>query len=168
MKILSIDHSFNRTGYAIMEDYKLICTGNFHLGGMSYENVLKFDNNINELIEKFRPEIVITEKPAHMRNVNIARMLTSLHTVIILASMRAGIPVHTSNPKTSKKVVTGNGSATKEDVCNALMSIYGYSEDMLCEKIYYKNNKTKIKKIEYDESDAVSNAIEFLNLKEKQ
>ena len=29
MLILSIDHSFSRTGYSLLDDYKLLATGSF-------------------------------------------------------------------------------------------------------------------------------------------
>lgn len=162
MKVLSIDHSFKRTGYSFLDDFKLLSTGSFELGKMTFENVLKFENNVNELIERYKPDIVITEKPAHMRNVEIARMLTSLHTSVILCSLKHHLPFDTVNPKAMKKAITGDGGASKTTVCESLVEKYGYDIDMLRNIHYYKKDKTKIKEIDYDESDSVANAIFYL------
>lgn len=162
MKILSIDHSFKRTGFAVMEEYVLCGTGSFSVGKMSYENVYEFYKRVKSLIEQHEPDVIITEKPAHLRNGEISRMLTSLHTIIILASIESSIPYSVVNPKASKKAVTGYGSSTKNDVMRTLVEDYGYNEEMLCNKIYYKKDDSKIKSIDYDESDAVCNAICYL------
>ena len=163
MKILSIDHSFNRTGYAVLEDKELLCTGSEHIGNMSYKSINNFSILVEELIEKHNPDFIVTEKPAHMRNAEIARMLSGLHTIVILASIRRSIPFSIVNPKNMKKYITGSGNADKSVVCKCLVEKYGYAEDMLCTKTYYKN-KEGIKKIDYDESDAVGNAIYTLEV----
>lgn len=162
MKILSIDHSFKRTGIAVMEDYKLIYTGEMCFGKMSYENIYSFYCNIIELIKHFNPDVIVTEKPAHLRNGEISRMLTGLHTALILASVRASKEYSIINPKVAKKAITGYGNATKDDVMQTLVEDYGYPEYMLCKKNYYKKEPNKIKNIDYDESDAVCNAICYL------
>lgn len=162
MKTLSIDHSFRRTAYSYFEDLKLLSTGSFEVGEMSYENVLKFEEEINNVIDLYKPDLIVTEKPAHMRNVEIARMLTSLHTVCVLASIRRGLPYATINPKVMKKRITGDGNASKEDVCNVLVNKYGYDINMLRNVTYYKKDSSKIKKIDYDESDSVGNALHYL------
>ena len=162
MLILSIDHSFSRTGYSLLDNYKLLATGSFCVGTMSYENIMAFQERVDNLIKTHKPEIVITEKPAHMRNGDIARMLTSLHTVIILACLRNNTAYYIVNPKIMKKLVTGKGNATKEDVCNVLIEKYKFPEEYLCHKEYYKKDKTKVKEIYYDESDSVGNAISYL------
>lgn len=162
MRILSIDHSFKRTGYAVMENYTLYCTGSFSIGSMSYENVYEFYLKTKELIIKFEPDMIVTEKPAHLRNGEISRMLTSLHTSIILACIESSITYNVVNPKVSKKSVTGYGNSTKDDVMKTLVEDYGYEEAFLCRKVYYKKDKNKVKSIDYDESDAVCNAICYL------
>lgn len=146
MRILSIDHSFKRTGVAVMEDYKLIYTGAEEFGEMSYENIEQFYSFVTFLIKNYKPDVVVTEKPAHMRNINILRMLTSLHTMAIIASIKASIPYSIINPKVAKKAITGKGNALKEEVMAKLIKDYGYEEEMLCKKNYYKKDKTKIKK----------------------
>lgn len=163
MVILSIDHSFNRTGYAVLKNKELICTGSFNIGAMNYESMYKFQEEVETLIKMFNPERIVTEKPAHMRNAEIARMLSGLHTLIIMASIRHSIPYSIINPKNMKKHITGSGNADKSIVCKYLIEKYNYDEDMLCKKTYYKN-KEGIKKIDYDESDAVGNAIYYLEV----
>lgn len=162
MRILSIDHSFKRTGVAVMEDYKIITTGAEYFGEMSYENIEKFYSFVTYLIKTYKPDIVVTEKPAHMRNIQILRMLTSLHTIAIIASIKASVPYSIVNPKIVKKAITGKGNALKEEVMDKLIQNYGYKEEDLCKKNYYKKDNTKIKNIDYDESDAVSNAVAYL------
>lgn len=159
MRRLSIDHSFNRTAYSLLEGKKLLCTGSFSLGHMSYENILEFKKFIDNLIETHKPDKVVTEKPSHMRNAEIARMLSGLHTVAVLSSVEHKLPYSIVNPKEMKKTVTGNGGATKEQVCDVLVKKYGYDEELLKNITYYKKDKNKIKNIDYDESDSVGNAI---------
>lgn len=165
MLILSIDHSFNRTGYAVLNNKKLISTGSFEVGRMTYESINEFRIKIEELIDKYNPHLIVTEKPAHMRNAEIARMLSGLHTTIIIASIRRSIPYSIVNPKNMKKHITGKGNADKSDVCKCLVENYNYDEDMLCKKTYYKN-KDGIKKIDYDESDAVGNALYVMEVEQ--
>lgn len=165
MRILSIDHSFKRTGYSIVdENKKLLCTGSIELGNMTYKNILKFRERIIELLEIHKPDVVVTEKPAHMRNGNIARMLSGLHTEIILEVIKDRLDYGIVNPKTVKKHITGSGSATKEDVMRAIIEKYGYEEDLLCYEEMTKRSPIKVKEVHYDESDSVANALTYLDL----
>ena len=163
MKILSIDHSFKRTGYGLLDGYNLVTTGAFTVGEMNFDNVYKFMEEVEWLLDSNKPDVVVLEKPAHIRNIEILRMLTSLYTSAIIACQKRSIPFSTVNPKMVKKHITGNGSANKEQVMKSLIEKYNFEEYMLCEKTYYKNNKDKVKSVDYDESDAIANAIYYID-----
>ena len=165
MLALSIDHSFNRTGYSVIDENKVLRgTGSFELGKMTYENILEFRDEIRRLVLEYKPTVVVTEKPAHMRNVNIARMLSGLHTEVILEAIRNNIAYAIVNPKTVKKHIAGHGSATKEEVMEAMILKYDFDRDMLCFNEMSKKKPIRILKTHYDESDSVANAITYLNL----
>jgi crossover junction endodeoxyribonuclease RuvC len=83
-----------------------------------------FDQTI-EVLDKFLPDEMALEAPFFGKNVQSMLKLGRAQGVIMAAALSRGIPVQEYSPRKVKQSVTGNGSASKEQVAAMLSSIYG-------------------------------------------
>src|SRR4051794_4856178 len=125
-RILGIDPGLQVTRYAIVEDGPRgprVCEAG---GGRSGEGRATTDmaprlsalyDGIVEVLEQFRPDIVIVEQLfAHYDHPRTAILMAHARGVIFLAAGQRGLPVVSYNATRIKKTITGNGHASKEQV----------------------------------------------------
>lgn len=120
---LGIDPGLNRTGYAVirrsadrpvlLEGGVIRSTANLSLG----ERVHEIGEGLREVLEEFRPDGVAIEEVFSMpRNPKTAVLMAHARGAILFAIADSGIhPVHYS-PRQIKKLLTGSGTASKEQV----------------------------------------------------
>lgn len=158
MKFLSIDHS-TRSGFCFVdteEDY--IKTWQYLMTekeeGKRYVEWLAL---LHGVFNTHKPDILVIEKPAHMRNANISRFLIGLVALEKLIAEEHGSKVIEVVPTSLKKALTGNGKAEKESVAEAVLEHYkGILEHKDIEEYEYYKKTGKVRKIHYDKSDAVA------------
>ena len=80
------------------------------------ESLAYLSTEINEVINTERPNLVAIEGIFYCRNVKTAVALGQARGVVIAAAALREIPVYEYSPRSVKKGVVGNGSATKEQV----------------------------------------------------
>ena len=73
-------------------------------------------NEMNQLNDKFDPDILAIEDSFYSINVKSAMILGQARGTILLSAARASIKVAEFAPRKVKQSVCGNGSATKEQV----------------------------------------------------
>lgn len=151
MNILTIDASLSSTGYAIFKNKKLakfgkICPSKNEKQKLKffYEELLKIikENKIND--------IVIEDGFSKIANLRTGLMLAELRGCIKLLAYMNDVEIYTVAPQQIKKIITGKGNATKEDVANKLCEIY--ADNSLFKSIGTfsdKNNREKTSDI-YD------------------
>ena len=71
---------------------------------------------VAELIARHRPDALAVEDVFYARNVRTTVVLGHARGVVLLAGVRAGVPIHEYAPALIKKTVVGRGAATKEQV----------------------------------------------------
>jgi crossover junction endodeoxyribonuclease RuvC len=71
---------------------------------------------VRELLARHQPQALAVEDVFYARNVRTTLVLGHARGVVLLAGQLAGIAIHEYPPAEIKKTVTGNGSATKEQV----------------------------------------------------
>jgi len=71
---------------------------------------------IEQLIGKFRPDVMAIETQFVLKNAQSAIKLGMARGMAVLAAARAKMEVHEYAPKRAKQAVVGNGSASKEQV----------------------------------------------------
>lgn len=120
---LGIDPGLNRTGYALLR--RTAIRPQLLEGGIISsrreqslaERVMEIGNGIRELIEEFQPDAVAIEQVFSMaRNPKSALLMAHARGAILLtvASMRKPLVHYT--PRQIKKLLTGTGTASKEQV----------------------------------------------------
>lgn len=122
MRILGIDPGTRVTGYGLID------TEGSHLKAIDYgcikpSPVLKLTdrylfiyNGIEELLEKYAPEVLVVETQFVKNNPQSAIKLGMARGIIILAAKKKGLLVFEYAPRKAKLAVTGNGSSSKSEV----------------------------------------------------
>lgn len=122
MRVLGVDPGTLTSGYGIVmeEDHKL-----FHVasGGISPsakqpfpKRLKKIYEELEKIISKFRPHVVVVEDLFVSKNIQSALKLGHARGVAILAAMNAGLPVFEYSPLEVKQAVVGTGKAEKKQV----------------------------------------------------
>lgn len=122
MRVLGVDPGTITSGYGIVaeEDHCL-----FHVasGGISPsakqpfpKRLKKIYEELEKLIDKYRPHVVVVEDLFVSKNIKAALKLGHSRGVAILAAMNAGLPVFEYAPLEVKQAVVGNGKAEKKQV----------------------------------------------------
>lgn len=83
-----------------------------------------FDETL-KVLDTFHPDEMALEAPFFGKNVQSMLKLGRAQGVIMAAALSRDIPVQEYSPRKVKQSVTGNGSASKEQVAAMLTSIYG-------------------------------------------
>lgn len=122
MKILGIDPGTATTGFGVIEktkgkfvtiDYGVISTPKTL--PMSNRLLILF-NDIEEIIAKYRPELIAVEQLFFARNVTTALTVGQARGVILLAAQKADLSLKEFTPLQVKQSVTGYGQASKKQV----------------------------------------------------
>jgi crossover junction endodeoxyribonuclease RuvC len=106
-----------RTGPSIAETALVECgiirtRSNYSLAA----RLQKIYEGVRELIDEHHPEAMAVEDVFYAENVRTTVVLGHARGVILLAGAQASLPIHEYPAREVKKVVTGTGAATKEQV----------------------------------------------------
>lgn len=126
-RYLGIDPGLNKTGYAVLERRP---TGPFLLEGgllrseakatLQYR-VLEIARGLREVLEELRPEVVAVEQVfCHTQNPKTALLMAHARGAILLTLAEFEIPVVNYSPTQIKKLLTGSGKASKEQIQHAV------------------------------------------------
>ncbi|GGC73179.1 crossover junction endodeoxyribonuclease RuvC [Pedobacter quisquiliarum] len=80
------------------------------------------------LIEQYKPDVMALEAPFYGKNVQVMLKLGRAQGVAMAAALSKGIPVTEYAPRKIKQAITGNGSATKEQVAAMLQRLLNFKE----------------------------------------
>lgn len=124
-RILGIDPGLHITGYAVLEvapqgpkvcEAGIIRSSDRPAPELA-KRILFLYNGIVEVIEQFRPEVVVVEQLyAHYQHPRTAILMAHARGVIFLAASQRDLPVVSYNATRIKRTVTGSGRASKEQV----------------------------------------------------
>jgi crossover junction endodeoxyribonuclease RuvC len=133
-RILGIDPGLAITGYGVIEvagPSPLLCeagvirTADDNPSDLA-EKVLSVYKGVADVIAQFSPEAMAVEQLyAHYDHPRTAILMGHARGVIFLAAAQAGIPVHSYAATQVKKLVTGNGRASKEQVQRTIQQEFG-------------------------------------------
>ena len=113
MIVLAFDISTKRTGWAVGDlDYVIEESGSF-----KSNSFVESYTNFNSLITKWKPVLVICPKPTN--RYNVIRALSEMTGVLRLICEKKEIDLYRNLVDSScKKVVLGNGRASKKEIMN--------------------------------------------------
>ena len=109
--------------------------------------LLKISVGIEELIERFRPDVCAVEEAFFAVNAKTALKLGHVRGVVLLAAERAGIEIAEYAPRLIKQTVVGYGAAEKQQV-----------QEMMRVLLKLKSPPTP-----FDASDALAVAVTHLH-----
>ena len=148
--ILGLDPGTNLMGYGVIKSsnnkLSLIQYGVIKMNKEKehYKKLKIIFQNINELIKEFNPNEISIESPFFGKNVQSMLKLGRAQGVAMVAGAINNINITEYAPKKIKQSITGNGNASKEQLCEMVKKI-----------LYIKNfdgNK-------FDATDALGAAI---------
>lgn len=120
--ILGIDPGLADTGYGVIKKDKGEVTS-IDLGciktkaGMpEKQRLVEIHTAINQLIKKFRPDIIAVEKLFFGKNVTTAMSVSQARGVIILAAGKHRLELVEFTPLQVKQALTGYGRASKNQI----------------------------------------------------
>jgi len=132
---LGIDPGLNRTGYALLRRTAIrpqLLEGGIissHRDRPLAERVLEIGTGIRELIEEFQPDAVAIEQVFSMaRNPKSALLMAHARGAILFAISSLQKPLVHYTPRQIKKLLTGTGTASKEQVQSAIRRELGLAE----------------------------------------
>ena len=122
MRVIGIDPGIGITGFSII-DHSRLETSLIAYGAIRppkkqglEKRLFYLFNEMNQLNDKFDPDILAIEDSFYSNNVKSAMILGQARGTILLSAARASIKVAEFAPRKVKQSVCGNGSATKEQV----------------------------------------------------
>lgn len=130
--ILGIDPGTNVLGYSIIEQRgkqsQLIKMDVLVLGTKDdlSTKMKKLFDQITEIIDIFKPDILAIEAPFFGKNVQSMLKLGRAQGICIAAAFSRSIPFVEYSPRKVKQSITGNGAASKEQVANMLQRIFKF------------------------------------------
>jgi len=130
MKILAIDPGYERLGIAVLEKQArqkeiLLYSECFKTSAKlpHHERLTLIGNKIKEVILKFKPEALATEKLFFAKNQKTALLVSEARGVILYSASSLGLRVLEYTPISIKIAVTGYGKSEKRQVIDMVKKL---------------------------------------------
>ena len=127
VRVLGIDPGLNRTGYAIIE--RTAKGAVLREGGVIRstkdlplsERVHELASGLREVVAEMKPSVMAIEQVfSHVTHPKTAILMAHARGVILLVAAEARLPVIHYTPTQIKKLLTGSGQASKEQMQHAV------------------------------------------------
>lgn len=132
--ILGIDPGTSIMGYGIVKEAGnstgLICLGVVKLDHLD-DHPLKLKHIFEKtvaLIDEYHPDCLAIEAPFYGKNIQVMLKLGRAQGVAMAAALSRNLPIFEYSPRKIKQSITGNGSATKEQVAAMLQTLLKFTE----------------------------------------
>lgn len=122
MKILGIDPGLGIVGYSILdfdgENSAILHSGSIQTqkGTREASRLLEIFNDMNTIVEKYKPDCAAIEKLFFFRNRTTVMPVAHARGVILTVLEKYNIPIFEYTPMVVKQVLTGYGRADKKEV----------------------------------------------------
>ncbi len=132
--ILGIDPGTIVMGYGIIQQkgktLEIIRMGVLKLGKLDNQalKLKKIFERMLEIVEEYKPDEMAIEAPFYGKNVQSMLKLGRAQGVAMAAALYRDIPIFEYAPRTIKQTITGNGSASKEQVSKMLQAMLHFDE----------------------------------------
>ena len=127
--ILGIDPGTNVMGYGVIRvvgnKAEMVAMGVIDLHKMAdpYLRLGHIFERVTGIIDSYLPDEMAIEAPFFGKNVQSMLKLGRAQGVAIAAAINHGVPIHEYAPMKIKMAITGNGSASKEQVAGMLQRL---------------------------------------------
>lgn len=139
--IIGIDPGTNVMGYGILGIYgkkpQMIAMGIIELTklGDQYIRLARIYERVSMLVEQYCPDEMAIEAPFFGKNVQSMLKLGRAQGVAIAAALARQVPITEYEPRKIKQAITGNGAASKEQVCEMLKRILAIPAESILPKL---------------------------------
>lgn len=122
MRVLGIDPGSETLGWGVVEGsglkYGVVDFGTVKSSPREKfsKRLLKIHNGVQEVIEKFQPDVLSVEEAFYAANVGVAMKLGQVRGVVLVLGERAGMEIAEYSPRLIKQTVVGYGNAEKHQV----------------------------------------------------
>ena len=122
MKILGIDPGMAIVGYSILDfdgkNIKLEHSGSIQTqkGTRESSRLLEIFNDMNTIVEKYKPDVCAIEKLFFFRNYTTVMPVAHARGVILTVLEKYNVPIYEYTPIEVKQILTGYGRASKKEV----------------------------------------------------
>jgi len=119
MKILGIDPGYDRIGIAVIEKSKsgniLLHSECFTTDAKSpfYERLVKIEEKINEILDKFEPDALSIETLFITKNQKTGMRVAEARGVVAVSAAKRGIAIFEYSPPEIKAAITSDGRSDK-------------------------------------------------------
>lgn len=127
MKVIGIDVGLRCTGYAVLEDKKLISSGVYRT-----TNRLPLSKRLKELYESVKslfqaeaPDIAVYETIFYKQNPKTLCTLAQARGVLLLVAEELGIKIKEYTPAEIKQAISGSGRASKYQIHGMVERLLG-------------------------------------------
>lgn len=130
-RILGIDPGLHVTGYAVVEAAdagpRLVEAGVVRSEGADMPaQLVSLHAGLTEIITQFRPDVAVVEELyAHYDHPRTSILMGHARGVLLLAAAQAGVPVVSYAATAIKKLITGHGRASKEQMQHVIQREFG-------------------------------------------
>lgn len=135
--ILGIDPGTNIMGYGVIRVVdrraEMVTMGIIDMRKMA-DGYLKLGHifeRVTGIIDAYLPDEMAIEAPFYAKNVQTTLKLGRAQGTAIAAAIHHGVPIHEYAPMKIKMAITGNGSASKEQVAGMLQRLLKFDKDVL-------------------------------------
>ncbi|MBN2165731.1 MAG: crossover junction endodeoxyribonuclease RuvC [Marinilabiliaceae bacterium] len=132
--IIGIDPGTSVLGYGVIE----IAGKSIKILAMGIVDLKKYDNHyiklqkiferVRQLVDTYNPDEMAIEAPFFGKNVQSMLKLGRAQGVAMTAALTRNIPIFEYAPLRIKQAITGNGSASKEQVAAMLQHILNFKD----------------------------------------
>lgn len=132
--ILGVDPGTATMGYGILEKagnrYRALAYGILETPKTmpAPERLRQLYEGLNTLIERFQPDVLVTEQLLFSANRRTAIQVARAIGIVLLAAAQHRLPWHEYTPMQVKQAVTGYGSADKQQVQQMVRRLLALSE----------------------------------------
>ncbi len=123
--IIAVDPGTRYWGVTIFrgEDIVVSVVKVFSTKGSSRKRLSEIKRVFSSLIEDYTPDILVIEKPFFFWSKQ-SRLLNVFIEEIKSAARKRKMKIYEFSPRTARKIVCGNGNASKRDMAKIICSIY--------------------------------------------
>lgn len=132
VRYLGVDPGLNRTGYALLQRSArgpVLCEGGLirsTRGRSLAERVHEISSGLSEVLDEFQPAVLAIEQVFSLvRNPKSAILMAHARGAILAAAIERGIPVVHYTPTQVKRLLTGSGKASKDQIQRAIKTELG-------------------------------------------
>lgn len=122
MRVLGIDPGSETLGWGVIEGrglkYAPVDFGTVRSSPRDAfsKRLLKIYTGVEEVIQKFQPDVLSIEEAFYAANVSVAMKLGQVRGVVLLLGEKSGMEIAEYSPRLIKKTVVGYGAAEKQQV----------------------------------------------------